>query len=90
MALPMVLLAAGWSLQALADQLLLKVVVWAALLSVTMYLAWRVMLTLDDRRAFNAYAGKMAALMPARLSSRTKEDAGDFAENPAGRSDRRG
>jgi O-antigen/teichoic acid export membrane protein len=68
MMLPVVLLAAGWSLQALVAQPLLKIVVWAALLSATSFFVWRALLMASDQRIFTTYGRKILTLAPARLT----------------------
>jgi hypothetical protein len=76
MALPAVLLAAGWSLQALVDQPLLKVVIWVVLLNALAYLTWRRLLITGDRRMIAAYGRRVTALVETQLT-RNKRSGGE-------------
>jgi O-antigen/teichoic acid export membrane protein len=59
MVLPPILLAVGWFLQVIVDQPLLKVLLWAVLLSATAYLAWQWLLTTSDKRRLAGYGRKV-------------------------------
>lgn len=51
-------LAAGWLLQEMADSLLLKIPLWGLLVAAGAFLAWRTLLTTEDRTKIEEYAGK--------------------------------